>query len=108
MSEWNKGELDSFLCEISANILAYKDTDGSPLLEKIMDKAGQKGTGKWTGISALDMGVPLTLISEAVFARYPIFYCLIETVFIFTITTVLMLKLKIETVSCIKTMMLQI
>lgn len=69
VSDWNKGELDSFLCEISANILAYKDTDGSPLLEKIMDKAGQKGTGKWTGISALDMGVPLTLISEAVFAR---------------------------------------
>ncbi|XP_063681043.1 6-phosphogluconate dehydrogenase, decarboxylating-like [Bolinopsis microptera] len=69
MNEWNKGELDSFLCEISANILAFKDTDGSPLLEKIMDRAGQKGTGKWTGISALDMGVPLTLISEAVFAR---------------------------------------
>lgn len=69
MKEWNQGELDSFLCEISADILAYKDTDGSPLLEKIMDKAGQKGTGKWTGISALDMGIPLTLISEAVFAR---------------------------------------
>lgn len=68
--DWNKGDLDSFLCEISANILAYKDKDGSPLLEKIMDKAGQKGTGKWTGISALDMGVPLTLISEAVFARW--------------------------------------
>lgn len=69
MREWNKGELDSFLCEISADILAYKDTDGSPLLEKIMDKAGQKGTGKWTAISALDQGIPLTLISEAVFAR---------------------------------------
>lgn len=69
VAEWNKGELDSFLCEISANILAYQEADGEPLLEKIMDKAGQKGTGKWTGISALDMGVPLTLISEAVFAR---------------------------------------
>jgi len=69
MKEWNKGDLDSFLCEISADILAYKDTDGTPLLEKIKDSAGQKGTGKWTGISALDMGVPLTLISEAVFAR---------------------------------------
>lgn len=69
MAEWNKTELDSFLCEISTNILKYKDTDGEPLLEKIMDRAGQKGTGKWTGISALDMGVPLTLISEAVFAR---------------------------------------
>ena len=58
------------MCEISANILAYNDKDGSPLLEKILDKAGQKGTGKWTGISALEMGVPLTLISEAVFARF--------------------------------------
>ena len=64
MKEWNKGDLDSFLCEISADILAFKDTDGKPLLPKIKDAAGQKGTGKWTGISALDMGVPLTLISK--------------------------------------------
>jgi len=69
MSEWNKGELDSFLIEISANILKYKDTDGSPLVEKIKDAAGQKGTGKWTAISALDMGMPVTLIGESVFAR---------------------------------------
>ena len=53
MGEWNKGELDSFLIEISANILKYKDTDGEPLVEKIRDAAGQKGTGKWTAISAL-------------------------------------------------------
>ena len=67
--EWNKGELDSFLIEISANILGFKDKDGSPLLEKIRDTAGQKGTGKWTAISALDYGMPVTLIGEAVFAR---------------------------------------
>ena len=69
MGEWNKGELDSFLIEISANILKYKDTDGEPLVEKIRDAAGQKGTGKWTAISALDHGVPVTLIAESVFAR---------------------------------------
>jgi len=69
MAEWNKGELDSFLIEISANILKYKDTDGAPLVEKIKDAAGQKGTGKWTAISALDMGMPVTLIGESVFAR---------------------------------------
>lgn len=69
LKEWNKGELDSFLIEITANILAFKDTDGSPLVEKILDSAGQKGTGKWTAISALDQGMPLTLIGEAVFAR---------------------------------------
>ena len=68
-AEWNKGELDSYLIEITRDILAYKDTDGSPLVEKILDTAGQKGTGKWTGVIALDLGVPLTLISEAVFAR---------------------------------------
>ena len=62
--EWNKGELDSFLIEITANIMAYKDTDGTPLVEKILDSAGQKGTGKWTAISALDQGMPLTLIGE--------------------------------------------
>jgi 6-phosphogluconate dehydrogenase len=67
--EWNKTELDSFLIEISANILAFKDEDGSPLVEKIRDSAGQKGTGKWTAISALDYGMPVTLIGEAVFAR---------------------------------------
>ncbi len=67
--EWNKGVLDSYLMEISADILGHKDADGEPLVEKILDAAGQKGTGKWTGINALDLGVPLTLIGEAVFAR---------------------------------------
>ena len=66
---WNKTELDSYLIEITRDILAHKDADGSPLVEKILDTAGQKGTGKWTGIAALDEGVPLTLIGEAVFAR---------------------------------------
>lgn len=68
-AEWNRGELDSYLIEITRDILAYKDADGSALVEKILDTAGQKGTGKWTAISALDEGVPLTLIAEAVFAR---------------------------------------
>ena len=68
-TEWNKGDLDSYLIEITRDILGYKDEDGQPLVEKILDTAGQKGTGKWTGISALDLGVPLTLIGEAVFAR---------------------------------------
>jgi len=67
--EWNEGELDSYLVEITRDILAYKDKDKSPLVENILDTAGQKGTGKWTGIAALDQGVPLTLIGEAVFAR---------------------------------------
>lgn len=67
--EWNKGVLDSYLMEISADILGHKDIDGTPLVEKILDAAGQKGTGKWTGINALDLGIPLTLIGEAVFAR---------------------------------------
>ncbi|CAI8053401.1 6-phosphogluconate dehydrogenase, decarboxylating [Geodia barretti] len=62
--EWNKGELDSFLIEITAGIIAFKDTDGLPLVEKIRDSAGQKGTGKWTAISALDKGMPVTLIGE--------------------------------------------
>ena len=66
---WNKTELDSYLIEITGEILAYKDTDGAPIVDKILDTAGQKGTGKWTGIAALDEGVPLTLIAEAVFAR---------------------------------------
>ncbi len=67
--EWNEGELDSYLIEITRDILAYTDEDGSPLVDRILDTAGQKGTGKWTGITALDLGVPLTLIVEAVFAR---------------------------------------
>lgn len=66
---WNQGELDSFLIEITRGVLRYKDTDGQPLLEKIMDKAGQKGTGKWTAIDSLDRGIPVTLIGEAVYAR---------------------------------------
>jgi 6-phosphogluconate dehydrogenase len=68
-SQWNSGVLDSYLIDITKDILAIKDEDGQPLLNKILDTAGQKGTGKWTGISALDLGVPLTLIGEAVFAR---------------------------------------
>lgn len=68
--EWNQGELDSYLIEITRDIMAYKDEDGSPLVEKILDTAGQKGTGKWTSVTALDMGVPLTLIGEAVFSRF--------------------------------------
>ena len=67
--EWNEGELSSYLIEITRDILAFKDDDGQPLVNKILDTAGQKGTGKWTGIAALDQGVPLTLIGEAVFAR---------------------------------------
>ena len=66
---WNQTELDSYLIQITADILAFKDEGGAPLVEKILDTAGQKGTGKWTGINALDLGIPLTLISEAVFAR---------------------------------------
>lgn len=68
-AEWNEGVLDSYLIGITSDILTRKDTDGTPLVEKILDTAGQKGTGKWTGIAALDEGVPLTLIGEAVFAR---------------------------------------
>lgn len=68
-AEYNKTELDSYLIEITRDILAYKDTDGAPIVDKILDTAGQKGTGKWTGIAALDEGIPLTLIGEAVFAR---------------------------------------
>jgi len=67
--EWNKGELDSYLIEITGNILAFKDKDGLPMVEKILDTAGQKGTGKWTGIAALEFGIPLTLIGESVFSR---------------------------------------
>ena len=68
-TEWNKGELDSFLIEITATIFAKKDEDGQPMVDKILDTAGQKGTGKWTAISALDLGQPVTLIGESVFAR---------------------------------------
>jgi len=68
-ADWNKTELDSYLVEITADILGYKDEDGEALVSKILDTAGQKGTGKWTGINALDMGIPLTLITEAVFSR---------------------------------------
>jgi 6-phosphogluconate dehydrogenase len=68
-ADWNKGELDSYLIEISSQIFAKKDEDGSPLVDKILDTAGQKGTGKWTVISALDTGQPVTLIGESVFAR---------------------------------------
>lgn len=67
--EWNKGDLDSYLIEITRDILAYKDTDGAPIVDKILDTAGQKGTGKWTSIASLDEGIPLTLIGEAVYAR---------------------------------------
>jgi len=66
---WNQGELDSYLIGITRDILRYKDEDGAPLIDKILDTAGQKGTGKWTGITALDFSVPVTLIVEAVFAR---------------------------------------
>jgi len=67
--QWNTGDLDSFLIEITRDILAFKDTDGTPMVDKILDTAGQKGTGKWTSVTAMDLGMPLTLISEAVFAR---------------------------------------
>lgn len=68
-SDWNKGVLDSYLIEITADILSFKDSDGEPLVDKILDAAGQKGTGKWTGISSLELGMPLTLITESVYAR---------------------------------------
>ena len=68
-ADWNQGELDSYLIEISSQIFAMKDEDGQPLVDKILDTAGQKGTGKWTVISALDTGQPVTLIGESVFAR---------------------------------------
>ena len=68
-AEWNKGELNSYLIEITRDILAYKDTDGQPLVDKILDTAGQKGTGKWTVISSQELGIPITLMAEAVYAR---------------------------------------
>lgn len=68
-TQWNNGDLDSYLIEITRDILGYRDEDGEPLVEKILDTAGQKGTGKWTGVEALNLGIPLTLIGESVFAR---------------------------------------
>ena len=68
-AEWNKGDLDSYLIEITRDILAKKDDEGNYVLDYILDTAGQKGTGKWTAVAALDQGVPLTLIGESVFAR---------------------------------------
>ena len=68
-TEWNQGELDSYLIEITRDILAYKDETGEAVLDKSLDTAGQKGTGKWTSVESLDLGVPVTLIGEAVFAR---------------------------------------
>jgi len=69
LTEWNKGELDSYLIEITRDILAYKDEKGEYVVDKILDTAGQKGTGKWTSVSSLDLGMPVTLIGEAVYAR---------------------------------------
>ncbi|NND03983.1 MAG: decarboxylating NADP(+)-dependent phosphogluconate dehydrogenase [Acidimicrobiia bacterium] len=68
-AEWDRGKLDSYLIEITTDIMATKDEDGSPLLEKILDAAGQKGTGKWTVISSMQIGQPMTLVGEAVYAR---------------------------------------
>jgi 6-phosphogluconate dehydrogenase len=68
-AEWNQGDLDSYLVEITRDILAFKDEDGSPLVEKILDTAGQKGTGKWTMINSAELGIPITLIAEAVYSR---------------------------------------
>jgi 6-phosphogluconate dehydrogenase len=68
-ADWNQGELNSYLIEITRDILAYKDADGQPLVDKILDTAGQKGTGKWTVISSQELGIPITLIAEAVYAR---------------------------------------
>ena len=68
-TEWNKGELDSYLIEITSEIFTKKDEDGAPMVDKILDAAGQKGTGKWTGVNSLELGVPVTLIGEAVYAR---------------------------------------
>jgi 6-phosphogluconate dehydrogenase len=68
-ADWNKGDLDSYLIEITRDILAFKDEDGQPLVDKILDKAGQKGTGKWTVISSQELGIPITLMAEAVYSR---------------------------------------
>jgi 6-phosphogluconate dehydrogenase len=68
-ADWNQGELNSYLIEITRDILAFKDSDGQPLVDKILDTAGQKGTGKWTVVSSQDLGIPITLIAEAVYSR---------------------------------------
>jgi 6-phosphogluconate dehydrogenase len=68
--KWNEGRLDSYLIEITGDILAFRDEDGEPMVEKILDSAGQKGTGKWTVTTSLEQGIPLTLIGEAVFSRF--------------------------------------
>src|SRR6266478_2158603 len=68
-ADWNQGELNSYLIEITRDILAFKDTDGQPLVDKILDTAGQKGTGKWTVISSQDLGIPISLVAEAVYSR---------------------------------------
>jgi 6-phosphogluconate dehydrogenase len=68
-AEWNEGDLDSYLIEITRDILGYRDSDGAPLVDKILDTAGQKGTGKWTVINSAELGIPITLIGEAVFSR---------------------------------------
>jgi 6-phosphogluconate dehydrogenase len=69
LTRWNEGKLDSYLIEITRDIVAFRDDDGEPLVEKILDSAGQKGTGKWAAISSLDLGQPVTLVAEAVYAR---------------------------------------
>src|SRR5690606_19017894 len=68
-ARWNEGVHDSYLIEITRDIMGFRDEDGAPLVEKILDAAGQKGTGKWTVQSSLDLGLPVTLIAEAVFSR---------------------------------------
>src|SRR5687768_8486751 len=68
-AEWNNGDLESYLIEITRDILAFKDTDGQPLVDRILDTAGQKGTRKWTVVSSQELGIPITLIAEAVYAR---------------------------------------
>jgi 6-phosphogluconate dehydrogenase len=68
-AEWNRGELDSYLVEITRDILGYRDENGEYVVDQILDTAGQKGTGKWTAVASLDSGMPLTLIAEAVYAR---------------------------------------
>ncbi|MCA9874583.1 MAG: decarboxylating NADP(+)-dependent phosphogluconate dehydrogenase [Anaerolineales bacterium] len=69
-AEWNQGKLDSYLIQITSEILAFRDSDGTPMVDKILDTAGQKGTGKWTAVSSLEQGIPLTLIGEAVYGRF--------------------------------------
>lgn len=69
LEKWNKGVLDSFLIEITRDVVRFVDENGESVLDKILDSAGQKGTGKWTAINALDLGIPVTLIGEAVFSR---------------------------------------